>query len=235
VWPHLENFERDGFAVVPDVMSAEDVDLLIAALEAARPPSALERGGEVFASRNLLGDVPEVRRLSTMPRIKALAEAAIGPEPFAVRGLLFDKRPNANWTVPWHQDLTVAVKVRVNAPEFGPWTVKAGVTHVRPPVEVVARMVTVRLHLDDCGLENGPLRVVPGSHREGRLGARSTQEWLERVPAHTCLVPRGGALVLRPLLLHASSPSDSPRHRRVIHLEYAADALPHGVEWHEML
>jgi hypothetical protein len=235
VLPHLENFERDGFAVVPGVMSAEDVDLLITALEASRPRSALERGGEVYASRNLLGDVPEVRRLSTMPRIKALAEAAIGPGAFAVRGLLFDKRPNANWTVPWHQDLAIAVKSRIDAPEFGPWTVKAGVTHVRPPIEVLARMVTLRLHLDHCGPENGPLRVVPGSHRQGRLGAGSTRAWLERVPAQTCLIPRGGALLMRPLLLHASSPSDSPGHRRVIHLEYAAELLPCGLEWHEAI
>jgi hypothetical protein len=36
---------------------------------------------------------------------------------------------------------------------------------------------------------------------------------------------------MRPLLLHASSPAADPRHRRVIHLEFAAEPLPGGLEW----
>jgi ectoine hydroxylase-related dioxygenase (phytanoyl-CoA dioxygenase family) len=135
--------------------------------------------------------------------------------------------------VPWHQDLTVAVQARVAAPGFGPWTVKAGVPHVQPPVGVLERMVTVRVHLDDCDERSGALRVVPGSHRGGRLGAVATRGWLDRVAPVPCPVPAGGALVIRPLLLHASSASDAPGHRRVIHLEYAADPLPGGVAWFE--
>ena len=226
-------FERDGFAIVPDVLDSEQVDALLTALQGVRPGSALERSGEVYGSRNLLRDVSQVRELSKLPRLRALVESVIGSGAFAVRGLLFDKTPTANWTVPWHQDLTIAVKERVEAQGFGPWTVKAGVPHVRPPVEVLAKMVTVRLHLDECGPDNGPLRVIPGSHRDGRLDGASTQSWLERVPARTCLVPRGGAVLMKPLLLHASSPSNAPGHRRVVHLEYAAVRLPHGVEWHE--
>ncbi len=162
-----------------------------------------------------------------------LVRGVLGPGAFAVRGLLFDKTPTANWGVPWHQDLTIAIKRRVEAPGFGPWTVKGGVPHVRPPVEVLERMVTIRLHLDDVDSENGPLLVVPGSHRQGRLNVASSQEWLDKNCAQACLVSRGGVLMMRPLLLHASSPSNGSAHRRVVHLEYATGPLPFGLEWYE--
>jgi hypothetical protein len=229
----LEDFDREGFAIVGGVLVDHEVDGLIAALEAVRPGSRLERGGEVYASRNLLADLPEVRRVAEGEALMGLARCVLGPGAFAARGLLFDKTPTANWGVPWHQDLTIAIKRRVEAPGFGPWTVKGGVPHVRPPVEVLERMVTIRLHLDDVGPENGPLLVVPGSHRQGRLDVASTRAWLDEDRARACLVSRGGVLMMRPLLLHASSPSNGPCHRRVVHLEYATGALPSGLEWYE--
>jgi ectoine hydroxylase-related dioxygenase (phytanoyl-CoA dioxygenase family) len=156
-----------------------------------------------------------------------------GPGAFVVRGLLFDKTPEANWPVPWHQDLTIAVKARCEAPGYGPWTVKGGVPHVRPPIDVLEGMLTLRVHLDDCDESRGPLRVLPGSHTRGRLDAEETRRWLDRVAPVSCLVPRGGVLLMRPLILHASSPAEVPLHRRVVHLEYAADRLPGNVEWFE--
>jgi hypothetical protein len=232
----LASFSRDGFAVVPGVIGAGLLSDLTAAVGALMPGGAvLDRGGRVYASRDLLRSVPAVRALAASRGVRGVVEAVLGPKAFAVRGLLFDKSPGANWMVPWHQDLTVAVKARVEAPGFEAWTVKAGVPHVRPPVEVLEKMITLRVHLDVDEPGRGPLRVVPGSHRSGRLGAAETLGWLERVPPVTCLVPRGGALVMRPLLLHASSASDeeAPHHRRVIHLEFASERLPHGVAWSE--
>jgi hypothetical protein len=209
---------------------------LVGAIEAIRPGgSALDRGGRVYASRDLLREAPEVRALANSAPVRALVEQVLGPGAFAVRGLLFDKTPDANWMVPWHQDLTIAVLARTDAPGYGPWTVKAGRPHVQPPIEVLENMVTVRVHLDESELSQGPLRVVPGSHASGRLGAGATRAWLDRVPPVTCLVPRFGALVMRPLLLHASSAAEAigPYRRRVIHLEFASAPLPHGVAWAE--
>ena len=104
---------------------------------------------------------------------------------------------------------------------------------MQPPVAVLERMLTVRLHLDDCGADNGPLRVVRGSHAHGRLTDGQAKRWEQTGEVVACLVPKGGALLMRPLLLHASAPAEAPRHRRVIHLEYAADPLPHGLRWFE--
>ena len=116
---------------------------------------------------------------------------------------------------------------RIDVPGFGPWSIKSGVPHVQPPVEVLEQMVAVRLHLDDCGEENGPVRVLPGSHRLGRM---VNPPW--GVPSGvSCVVPRGGVLLMRPLLWHASSPAASPAHRRVVHIEFAAMPLPGGLKW----
>jgi hypothetical protein len=229
-----EAIGRDGFAVIPDVVAPAVVSGLIDALAAKGPGSAiLERAGSAYAMRDLLREVPEARRLAGSDPLLELVRPVLGPGAFVVRGLLFDKTPEANWPVPWHQDLTVAVKHRRDVPGFGPWTIKGGVPHVRPPIGVLERMLTLRIHLDDCDATRGPLRVLPGSHAAGRLGAEQTREWLDRVAPVECHVPRGGVLIMRPLILHASSPAAVPRRRRVVHLEYAADLLPGDVEWFE--
>jgi ectoine hydroxylase-related dioxygenase (phytanoyl-CoA dioxygenase family) len=183
--------------------------------------------------RDLLRAIPAVRRLAGSALVLDLVDSVLGPGSFAVRGLLFDKTMAANWSVPWHQDLTIAVRTRVDSPGFGPWNVKVGIPHVRPPVEVLQAMLTVRLHLDDCQAGQGPLRVLPGSHSGGKLGAEATRDWLERQSAVSCLVGKGGVVLMRPLLLHASSAATDPSRRRVIHLEYATRPLPGGVAWFE--
>jgi hypothetical protein len=227
-------FRRNGFAVIPGIVAPTVVDRLIVALDAKEPSQAsLERGGRTYAMRDLLRQVPETRRLAGSAPLMALVREVFGPGGFVVRGLLFDKTAEANWPVPWHQDLTIAVRVRTDAPEYGPWTLKGGVPHVLPPIAVLRAMLTIRIHLDDCDATRGPLRVVPGSHLGDRLDAAAIRGWLDRVPAVECLVPRGGALLMRPLLLHASSPATIPGHRRVIHFEYAAGPLPGDVEWFE--
>jgi ectoine hydroxylase-related dioxygenase (phytanoyl-CoA dioxygenase family) len=221
---------RDGFAPVPDAVPATVLDALLAELAPVAVDAEARRRGGV---RNLFESVPRVRQLAREGALREAAKAVLGPSCFAVRALLFDKTPDANWKVIWHQDLTIAVREPRPTEGFGPWSEKAGIPHVQPPTALLENMVAVRLHLDDCGAENGPVRVLPGSHRHGRLGPGDIATWRERVSPVECLVLRGGLLVMRPLLLHASSPARVPAHRRVLHLEYAADRLPNGLEWHE--
>lgn len=229
---YLRAIDGDGFAVVPGVAAPDAVDRLLDALEKVDSSAAIARRGSVHAVRNLLEAVPGVRELARSTAVRALAEPVLGAGCFVVRGILFDKTPEANWKVAWHQDLTIAVREPREAPGFGPWSEKAGIPHVQPPAEVLERMLTVRVHLDPCGLENGPVQVIPGSHQAGRLAPGEIDGWRERAPAVPCTSPRGGALVMRPLILHASSPSTLPAHRRVVHLEFATDELPHGLQWH---
>ena len=219
----LSSLERDGFVLIPNVLNDDVVDRLIISLEAEHKNN--------HAIRNLLQVVPEVRQLVESATVRALVEPVLCPAAFAARGLFFDKTPEANWKVPWHQDLTIAVRSRIEAPGFGPWSVKSGVHHVQPPTEILEPMVTVRLNLDDCTEQNGPLRVLPESHRFGKLTPGAIRELRDRTSAVSCVAKRGGALLMRPLLLHASSRALSPYHRRIIHLEFAAELLPEGLEW----
>jgi ectoine hydroxylase-related dioxygenase (phytanoyl-CoA dioxygenase family) len=224
--------ESQGFGVVPNVVKDDERNALISAIERANHPGSIRRRESIYAIRNLLEAVPLTREIADSAGIRGLVEPLLGPDCFAVRGILFDKVPDANWKIYWHQDLSIAVRKRLDdVPGFGPWTEKAGQVHVQPPAEVLEKMLTIRLHLDNCSESNGPLRVIPGSHLEGRLDSEAIDRWRGLHHEVTCVVPRNGALIMKPLLLHASSASKTPEHRRVIHLEFAAERLPHGLEW----
>lgn len=229
-----KEIERNGFAVVPQVISADAVSALIEAVEGIEAGSGVRRRETVYAVRNLLDVLPEVAALAQSPPVRALVSPILGEDCFPVRGILFDKTADANWNVVWHQDLSIAVSEKREVAGFGPWSEKAGVVHVQPPASVLERILTVRVHLDDCDEANGPVQVLPGTHGEGRLTNEQIQRHRKQIKAVACTVPSGGALLMRPLLLHASSASQVPRHRRVIHLEYAADALPDGLQWYQL-
>jgi ectoine hydroxylase-related dioxygenase (phytanoyl-CoA dioxygenase family) len=216
----IRNVEQNGFAIVPRCVDESTVQRL---------QDQLVDGNH--AQRNLLS-VPAVHDLAVSQPVRTIVGTVLGARCFAVRGILFNKTQSSNWKVTWHQDLTIAVRERREVDGFGPWTVKAGVLHVQPPAEIMNRILAIRLHLDESGPENGPLRVVPASHKEGRLSAEQVTNW-PKTNSVTCTVPRGGALLMRPLLLHASSACAVPKPRRVIHLEFAAEELPQGLEWHD--
>jgi hypothetical protein len=213
-----------GFAILPGILSPAEIGTLRLSLGEA----------DGAGSRDMLRH-PEVARWARSERFLKLVRPHLpsGHQPVAVRGIYFDKSPDANWLVPWHQDLTLALRKQRDVLGFGPWSVKDGIPHVQPPVGLLENMITLRLHLDDTDETNGALRVVPGSHAHGRLTAAEIQEWRTAQSETLCPVSAGGVLLMRPLLLHASGRSVSPGHRRVLHLEYAAFDLPGGMEWEE--
>jgi len=213
--------------MVPDVLGVDRISGLIESLREEVGTSS-GRGGR----RNLL-DEPVVRQLANSVEIRNLVEPILGEKAFVVRGILFDKTEGANWKVPWHQDVTIAIRHRVDIDGFGPWSIKQGVQHVQPPAYVLQKMLSVRIHLDDCPATNGALRVIPGSHMEGKLDESIIADKVQERETVTCEISAGGALVMRPLLLHSSSASETPQHRRVVHLDYANVSIPEGLSWFE--
>ncbi len=176
---------------------------------------------------------PEIAKLA-QSRLSDLVRPYLECPPLPVRGIYFDKKPNANWLVAWHQDLTLAVKERIELEGFGSWSLKEGVVHVQPPAELLEKMVTVRLHLDAADSLNGALRVLPRSHQSGRLDNDAIQNLRAHRDEVICEADVGDVLLMRPLLLHASSRSASERRRRVLHIEYAGFKLPTPLQWHEV-
>lgn len=143
----------------------------------------------------------------------------------AIQAIAFDKTPTANWKVTWHQDVMFPFDRRVSHPGYGLACVKEGVDYARPPASVLAALLAVRIHLDDCDERNGPLRVARGTHRLGILRSTEIQVAHARYGDVSCLAREGEALLLSPLLLHASSRAIEPRHRRVLHLVYHMGAM----------
>ena len=227
---YAATFRRDGYFVCEDVLSIDEVERLRRAVAELPNRAEVRRKQHVYGVRNLLEICPPARDLAANSRVRSFATAVLGDNAFAVRAIFFDKVQGANWSLFWHQDNVIAVQDRREAPGFSAWSNKAGVWQVQPPAEILARMVAVRVHLDDCGADNGPLRVRPGSHRHGWLDDE-LDEWKRRVPEVACTVRCGGIVAMCPLTLHASAASQSVGHRRVIHIEYAAADLPGGLEW----
>ena len=215
------HFAESGYIVLPQCMNAARLASLRSELASGMPGAG---------RRTLLADSQVIRDFAAY-ELAALLEP-FGPENhFPVRVLLFDKSPRTNWNVPWHQDEFIAVAERNHVDGFGGWSVKEGVWHAQAPRAVLERMLTVRLHLDDCAPENGPLRVIPGSHRLGRLDVEAIADCRAKIPAEEIHCRAGDALVMRPLLLHASSKAARPFRRRVLHVEFASEELPGGLEW----
>lgn len=229
---YIDEIARFGFSVIQDAIDVEAIGALLEEVERVTANEfASHRAGKVFGIRNLLNVLPSARGLANNGFIRSLVKRVLGNDSRVVRGMFFDKHKDANWKVAWHQDLTIAVRQRLNVTGYGPWSMKAGIPHVQPPVPVLENMLTLRLHLDDTDEANGALRVLPGSHKHGRLKAEDIQSWQERDEIVSCEVAKGGAMLMRPLLLHASSTAKHPRHRRVLHFEYSSSGLPEGLEW----
>ena len=148
-----------------------------------------------------------------------------------VRIIAFDKSPAANWMVPWHQDRTIAVRDRVEQVGYERWTVKDGTHHVEPPVALLESILTLRIHMDHCGIENGPLEVLPGTHTAGRLDSERLRALTEETQSVLCCASAGDVLAMRPLTVHRSGRAQRATHRRVLHLELSTADLPQGLAW----
>lgn len=217
-----EAFARDGALHLPRRLTPDQIDALCTLADARLGGRAGARLAGEPALIPLLGPEGPAGRIAT-----ALTSRAARP----VRVVLFDKNVDANWSVAWHQDRTIPVRERVDVAGFGPWSIKDGLLHVAPPVEVLARMVTLRVHLDPVSEANAPLQVAVGSHLLGRVSAEDAGVVARRRATLVCLAEAGDIWAYRTPILHASDASTGTGRRRVLQVDYADFALPGGLRW----
>ncbi|MFK7971408.1 MAG: WYL domain-containing protein [Bacteroidia bacterium] len=185
----------------------------------------------IVGVRCLFEKAPQLRDYLMNKNLKRIIES-VAPEAYLTKAIFFDKTPQANWYVTWHQDRPINVKERQDVAGYEHWTERDGVISVSPPQAISEASFSIRIHLDDTTTKNGALNIIPGTHRKIFSDAEIATIATNTIPQE-CEVPAGGIMLMKPLLLHASSKSKSQKRRRVIHLEFCTAKLPEGLEWAE--
>lgn len=196
------SIEQHGFAIIPFVLKAEEIETLLKYFIDLEPHRS--RAG----IRHLLRH-PAVSQIANDPRMLGLAQSVLGHNAFPFRATLFEKSSEANWLITWHQDTALPLREKHEIPGWGPWSVKEGVTYAHAPAAALEQVIALRLHLDDSTDQNGPLRVIPGTHSNGVLHDYEVESIVAKSEPVTCAVAKGGVIVMRPLIIHASSKSQS--------------------------
>lgn len=219
--------ERDGFSLHHKLLDHNALSALRAGID------ALAADTVAYGVRDLRRRLPVLEAVLGSAVVRESATRYLGADARPVRSILFDKTSSHNWSVPWHQDRTIAVAGKADVTGFGPWSIKDGAFHVEPPAAMLERMVTFRIHLDPAHADNGALMVLPATHAHGRLARKDVADLVRECQPITCSAEPGDVLAMRPLLLHASRRAAKPDRRRVVHVEYCAQQLPGPLAWAE--
>jgi ectoine hydroxylase-related dioxygenase (phytanoyl-CoA dioxygenase family) len=214
-----------GFELVKQFISPEIVQTLIdeiTKLNEFKSPHGIRNAEKKFDC---------IAKLANSEKIIAKAKSILGKKSQLVRAIFFDKNPDKNWLVSWHQDKTVSVNKKQLIDGWGPWSLKDNAHHVQPSESVLNDIVTFRIHLDDSNADNGCLKVIPTSHTRGVLRQIDIDNLIKSEISVECEAKSGDMLIMRPLILHSSSKAKFPKHRRVIHLEFSCYKLPNDIHW----
>ena len=201
-------------------MSARELENLLAIL-----PTSHDSAGHRLTANPALDDW---LRRGTLARVIA---SLLGAGARPIRAILFNKSEDTNWALGWHQDRTIAVKARADLPGFGPWTLKSGILHVEPPFALIESMVTARIHIDAVDALNAPLLAAPGSHRQGRIKEADIDSVVAQCGTTACLASATDIWLYRTAILHASDAMRRSGTRRVLQVDFSAEALPPPLEW----
>lgn len=229
----LNQFDRNGFAVIDNIYSSEEITQLQSIIENTDTSAeTFRKSSDLFAIRQFLKEVPQTLPYIFNEKLKKIINT-FGLDYFSVKSIYFDKPGESNWFVAYHQDLTVSVDKKILIEGFGPWTVKQNQFAVQPPLNILENIFTIRIHLDDTNEENGALKVIPESHKK-QIYRPETINWDVETEV-SCNVPKGGIMLMKPLLLHSSGRTVNNSRRRVIHIEFSNIELPENLEWSERI
>ena len=225
---------ENGFAIINDIYSLTEVEKILSVIENTNSDKdTFRKSSDLFAIRQFLKEVPSISKLVFNDKLISILKNLFGDKYFAVKSIYFDKPQSSNWYVSYHQDLTISVDKKVEVDGFGFWTTKHNQFSVQPTLDILQNVVTIRIHLDDTDENNGALKVVSKSHRQG-IYRPETIDWTKE-KEEVCSVEKGGVMLMKPLLLHSSGRTTNNQQRRVIHIEFSNIELPKELNWSERL
>lgn len=225
---------EQGFSIIEEIYTKDEVINILAAIEKNdMSADTFRKSTGVYAIRQFLKEIPEAVPLLFNDKLNSILIGIFGEGYFPVKSIYFDKPGTSNWFVAYHQDLTISVKEKAETEGFGPWTVKQQQFAVQPPLHYLENIFTIRIHLDETNEHNGALKVINNSHTKGIYRPENI-DWQNETET-ICPVPKGGIMLMKPLLLHSSGRTSNNEQRRVIHIEFSSKELPDGLQWSEKM
>jgi hypothetical protein len=209
----LEQFHRDGVALIPGVLTAEDVQAVREASDAifADPAQREKHRHPVdFVIARLYDGPPLFRSLLTREPIRSAVTAILGAGCDVV-GLNTIRNPPSRAITRWHVDDVLEFPLPPEVSRHDP--------RVRMPVT----WLTVQVALSDIEtLEHGPMQYVPGSHYSGRQPNDPENPVFEGQGPVSVYCRAGDAYLLNHQCWHRGAPNTSDRVRYVLQLQFGA-------------
>lgn len=232
---HSAEVNNEGFTIINNVYSENEIKKLISLIENTTendPENAtFRKSQDLFAIRQFHKEIPETLSFIFNENLNNIIESTFGKGYFITKSIYFDKPEKSNWFVAYHQDLTISVDKKMEVENFENWTIKQNQFAVQPPKEILENNFTIRIHIDTTTKDNGALKVINNSHSKGIVRIEKLN--FENETETICEVKKGGIMIMKPLLFHASNKTTNNERRRVIHLEFSKQQLPSGLEWSE--
>ncbi len=223
-----------GYTTINDIYSAEEIERIIDLINHAdASKETFRKSTDLFAIRQFLKEIPVAIDHIFNDNIRYIIQEIFGTNYFVTKSIYFDKPPESNWYVAYHQDLTISVDKKFPLESYGPWTVKQNQFGVQPPLNILESSFTIRIHLDDTDENNGALIVIPKSHAKGIC--KATKIDLTHETENIVKLKSGGVMIMKPLLLHSSKRTTNNKKRRVIHIEFCNIELPIEINWAERI
>ena len=234
---HINEINSEGFAIIDKVYSENEIAKIISEIEKVTESetenSTFRKSEDLFAIRQFLKEIPETLNFIFNQNLKEIIKLNFGENYFITKSIYFDKPEKSNWFVAYHQDLTISVDRKVEIENYENWTTKQNQFAVQPPKEILEQNFTIRIHIDKTTKENGALKVLNKSHRKGIVRTENIE--LENEIETICEVEKGGKMIMKPLIFHASNKTTNNERRRVIHIEFSNQKLPNKLEWSEKI
>lgn len=229
-----QSFSENGFLILDEIYSETEINQILNEINSAdSQKDTFRKTSDLFAIRQILKEIPKLNEIIFNENLRNLIQKFIGNDFFVVKSIYFDKPETSNWYVAYHQDLTISVDKKIELENFNFWTKKQNQYAVQPPIEILENIVTIRIHLDETNEKNGAMKVVPKSHSK-KIYRPETIDWSTEKEV-SCNVNKGGVMLMKPLLLHASGRTTNNQRRRVIHIELSNFNLPNEINWSEKM